>query len=134
MRSIKVNRKKSKQILAALVMGINFVNTIAPMAVAMQKLTTEGKSQLQMVKSKAKPLEYVSLPQSLEFVDDLIFGKAEAAVISVGAGQTSTLPTLASGDFMNISSGGNRNSKHHEWWFPGYLRWRNRNSKLLEWW
>ena len=106
MRSIKVNRKKSKQILAALVMGMNFVNTIAPMAVAMQKLTTEGKSQLQMVKSKAKPLEYVSLPQSLEFVDDLIFGKAEAAVISVGAGQTSTLPTLASGDFMNISSGG----------------------------
>mgnify|MGYP000164420417 CR=1 FL=1 len=106
MRSIKVNRKKSKQILAALVMGMNFVNTIAPMAVAMQKLPTEGKSQLQMVKSKAKPLEYVSLPQSLEFVDDLIFGKAEAAVISVGAGQTSTLPTLASGDFMNISSGG----------------------------
>ena len=106
MRSIKVNRKKSKQILAALVMGMNFVNTIAPMAVAMQKLTTEGKSQLQMVKSKAKPLEYVSLPQSLEFVDDLIFGKAEAAVISVGAGQTSTLPTLASEDFMNISSGG----------------------------
>ena len=106
MRSIKVNRKKSNQILAALVMGMNFVNTIAPMAVAMQKLPTEGKSQLQMVKSKAKPLEYVSLPQSLEFVDDLIFGKAEAAVISVGAGQTSTLPTLASGDFMNISSGG----------------------------
>ena len=59
-----------------------------------------------MVKSKSKPLEYVSLPQSLEFVDDLIFGKAEAAVISVGAGQTSTLPTLASGDFMNIYSGG----------------------------
>ena len=106
MRSIKVNRKKSNQILAALVMGMNFVNTIAPMAVAMQKLPTEGKSQLQMVKSKAKPLEYVSLPQSLEFVDDLIFGKAEAAVISVGAGQTSTLPTLASGDFMNIYSGG----------------------------
>ena len=106
MQNIKVNRKKNKQILAALVMGMNFVNTIAPAAVAMQKLPTEGKSQLQMVKSKAKPLEYVSLPQSLEFVDDLIFGKAEAAVISVGAGQTSTLPTLASGDFMNIYSGG----------------------------
>ena len=106
MQNIKVNRKKNKQILAALVMGMNFINTIAPAAVAMQKLPTEGKSQLQMVKSKAKPLEYVSLPQSLEFVDDLIFGKAEAAVISVGAGQTSTLPTLASGDFMNIYSGG----------------------------
>ena len=106
MQNIKVNRKKSKQILAALVMGMNFVNTIAPAAVAMQKLPTEGKSQLQMIKSKAKPLEYVSLPESLEFVDDLIFGKAEAAVISVGAGQTSTLPTLASGDFMNIYSGG----------------------------
>ena len=106
MQNIKVNRKKNKQILAALVMGMNFVNTIAPAAVAMQKLPTEGKSQLQMVKSKAKPLEYVSLPESLEFFDDLIFGKAEAAVISVGAGQTSTLPTLASGDFMNIYSGG----------------------------
>ena len=133
MRSIKVNRKKSKQILAALVMGMNFVNTIAPMAVAMQKLTTEGKSQLQMVKSKAKPLEYVSLPQSLEFVDDLIFGKAEAAVISVGWTDKHFTYACLRGLYEYLQRG-NRNSKHHEWWFPGYLRWRNRNSKLLEWW
>lgn len=52
MRSIKVNRKKSKQILAALVMGMNFVNTIAPMAVAMQKLTTEGNRNYRWSKVK----------------------------------------------------------------------------------
>lgn len=102
----KLSKKKSQQIMATLVMGMNLMNSMAPLAVAMQKLPTEGKSQLQTAKSEAKPLEYVGLPQSLEFVDNLIFAKAEAAIISVGAGQTSTVSTLVHGDDMIITDGG----------------------------
>ena len=106
MQKIKGNKKKKQQILATLVMGMNLVNSMAPMAVAMQKLPAEGEMQVQRQKSEAKPLEYTVLPHTLGFVESLILGKAEAAEYDIASGQTSSLAEMVSGDRMTISDGG----------------------------
>lgn len=48
MKKSKLNKKKCQQILATLVMGMNFINTIAPMAEAAQKIpeSTEHLTQI----------------------------------------------------------------------------------------
>ena len=106
MKERKLSKKKSQQILATLVMGMNLVNSMAPMAVAMQKLPAEGELQVEPAKSEAKPLEYTVLPQMLDFVDNVVFGKAEARVYDVGSGETRSVANLISGDFMRVSFGG----------------------------
>jgi len=83
MKKSKLNKKKCQQILATLVMGMNFINTIAPMAEAAQKIPESTEHLTQIPTSEAKPLEYTVLPQALKFVDNLIFGRAEAGPITV---------------------------------------------------
>ena len=110
MKERKLSKKKSQQIMATLVMGVNLVNSMAPMAVAMQKLPAEGELQVQKPKSEAKPLEYTVLPQTLNVVENLVFRKAEAANnYIVGSGVNSSVDSLGNGgaaDVMHISSGG----------------------------
>ena len=114
-------KKKAEQILATVVMGMNLVNTVAPLAVlaaAEQKL---GAAQ-QPARSEAEPLDYAVLPQLADMVDRAIFARAEAteydgnaSVASMGSGDTQTITAGQSGTVstMNdwrasqtISSGG----------------------------
>lgn len=106
MKERKLSKKKSQQILATLLMGMNLVNSMAPMAAAMQKLPAEGELQVQKPKSEAKPLEYTVLPQAFNYVENLVIGRAEAAEYDVASGQTSSLAEMGSGDRMDISAGG----------------------------
>ena len=100
MKERKLSKKKSRQILATVVMGMNLVNSMAPMAAAVQKLPAEGELQVKP-KSEAKPLEYTVLPQTLNVVESLVFGKAEAGP----TGPTTSSNVMESGDRMNISGG-----------------------------
>ena len=104
MQNIKENKKKKQQILATLVMGMNFINTIAPMAVAAQKMPENAEQLAPIPTNEAKPLEYTVLPQTLEFVDNLIFSKTEAAIISVTS--NISVSVLDSSNRMEILSGG----------------------------
>ena len=106
MKERKLTKKKSQQILATLVMGMNLVNSLAPMAAAMQKLPEQGELQVQKSKSEAKPLEYTVLPQTFDFVENIVFSKAEATEYNVESGQTSNIAELSAGDRMSIGSGG----------------------------
>ena len=72
-----MNKKQAEKILATAVMGMNLVNTVAPLAAlaaAEQKLSVFP----QPVRSEAEPLDYAILPQLADVVDNLVFAKAYA--------------------------------------------------------
>ena len=64
-------KKKAEQILATVVMGMNLVNTVAPLAVL-------GAAP-QPARSEAEPLDYAVLPQLADMVARAMFARAEAA-------------------------------------------------------
>ena len=118
--SQSVSRKKqAEKILATVVMGMNLVNTVAPLAAlatAEQKLSVVP----QPVRSEAEPLDYAMLPQLVDVVEKLVFarayaidydGNASVADMSAGdsqtitAGQSGTVSTMSGGE-QNISAGG----------------------------
>ena len=112
-------KKQAEQLLATVVMGMNLVNTVAPLAVlatAEQKLSVVP----QPVRSEAEPLDYAVLPQLADVVDRAIFARTEAADYdgnasvtdmvdgdsqTITAGQSGTVSTMSGGE-QNISSGG----------------------------
>ncbi|MCQ5185500.1 hypothetical protein, partial [Phascolarctobacterium faecium] len=112
-------KKQAEQLLATVVMGMNLVNTAAPLAVlatAEQKLSAVP----QPVRSEAEPLDYAVLPQLADVVDRAIFARTEAADYdgnasvtdmvdgdsqTITAGQSGTVSTMSGGK-QNISSGG----------------------------
>ena len=114
-------KKKAEQILATVVMGMNLVNTVAPLAVLVAAEQKLGAAQ-QPARSEAEPLDYAVLPQLADMVDRAIFARAEAteydgnaSVASMGSGDTQTITAGQSGTVstMNdwrasqtISSGG----------------------------
>ena len=103
MKSRGMEKKQAEQILAAVVMGMNLVNTVAPLAVlagAEQKLVAAP----QPARSEAEPLDYAVLPQLADMVDRAIFARAEAteydgnaSVASIGSGDTQTITAGQSG-------------------------------------
>ena len=103
MKSRGMEKKQAEQILAAVVMGMNLVNTVAPLAVlagAEQKLGAAP----QPARSEAEPLDYAVLPQLADMVDRAIFARAEAteydgnaSVASIGSGDTQTITAGQSG-------------------------------------
>ena len=115
-----VSRKKqAEQLLATVVMGMNLVNTVAPLAVL---ATAEQKMSVvpQPLRSEAEPLDYAVLPQLADVVDRAIFARTEAADYdgnasvtdmvdgdsqTITAGQSGTVSTMSGGE-QNISSGG----------------------------
>ena len=115
-----VSRKKqAEQLLATVVMGMNLVNTVAPLAVL---TTAEQKMSVvpQPLRSEAEPLDYAVLPQLADVVDRAIFARTEAADYdgnasvtdmvdgdsqTITAGQSGTVSTMSGGE-QNISSGG----------------------------
>ena len=106
-------KKKAEQILATVVMGMNLVNTVAPLAVL-------GAAP-QPARSEAEPLDYAVLPQLADMVARAMFARAEAATEydgnasvasmvsgdgqTITAGQSGTVSTM-SGGRQNVSSGG----------------------------
>ena len=118
-KSRGMDKKKAEQILATVVMGMNLVNTVAPLAVLVAAEQKLGAAP-QPARSEAEPLDYAVLPQLADMVDRAIFARAEAteydgnaSVASMGSGDTQTITagqsgtvSTMSGGYQNISSGG----------------------------
>ena len=98
-----VSRKKqAEQLLATVVMGMNLVNTVAPLAVL---ATAEQKMSVvpQPVRSQAEPLDYAVLPQLADVVDKLVFAKAYARIYDGNA----SVAVMHDGDTQNNYAGQN---------------------------
>ena len=96
------NRKKqAEKVLATVVMGMNLVNTTAPVAAlaAAEQITPTN----QPLRSEAAPLDYAVLPQLADVVDRAIFARAEAADYSGNA----SVAVMTKGDTQTITSGQN---------------------------
>ena len=94
-------KKQAEQILATVVMGMNLVNTVAPLAVlagAEQKLVAVPP---QPARSEAEPLDYAVLPQLADMVDRAIFARAEATEYAGNA----SVASMGSGDSQTITAG-----------------------------
>ena len=112
MKKHGMNKKQAEKILATAVMGMNLVNTVAPLAAlaaAEQKLSVFP----QPVRSEAEPLDYAILPQLADVVDNLVFAKAYARMYDGNAsvavmydddtqnnypGQNATVSTMLGGN------------------------------------
>lgn len=105
MKERRLSKKKNQQILATLAMGINLVNSRIPLAAALRELPNKSDLQVQQPKREVKTLEYTVLPHTLNFVENMVFGKAEAADYSVDFGVSSGVASMSSGDIMVIKGG-----------------------------
>lgn len=111
MKKHGMNKKQAEKILATAVMGMNLVNTVAPLAAlatAEQKLSAVP----QPVRSEAEPLDYAVLPQLADVVDNLVFARAYATdysgtanVDSMGNGDKQTITANQSGT-VSVNNGG----------------------------
>ena len=102
MKKHGMNKKQAEKILATAVMGMNLVNTVAPLAAlaaAEQKLSVVP----QPVRSEAEPLDYAILPQLADVVDNLVFAKAYARMYDGNA----SVAVMYDGDTQNNYSGQN---------------------------
>ena len=119
MKNNSMNKNKTKQILATVVMGMNLVNATAPLAVlaAAEQAVPPMPS---VPRSEEKPLEYAVLPQLLDIVDKAVFGQAEAADYdgngsfeSMGSGDTQRITSGQKGSVSTMSGGYNSGAKQH---------------------
>lgn len=103
---MKKRKNKAQQAVAAVVMGMNLVNTMSPLALAAQ---APLQPEAMRPAPQAQPLEYTVLPQFLQAVEGMVFARAEAAPqnITVNDGETSSAESFNSRyDSMTINSGG----------------------------
>ena len=102
---MKKRKNKAQQAVAAVVMGMNLVNTMSPLALAAQ---APLQPEAMRPAPQAQPLEYTVLPQFLQAVEGMAFARAEAAPqnITVNDGESSSADSFSAGDAMSINSGG----------------------------
>ncbi|WP_418556111.1 autotransporter outer membrane beta-barrel domain-containing protein [Phascolarctobacterium faecium] len=100
MKKHGMNKKQAEKILATVVMGMNLVNTVAPLTLALQKLPANQPLQTP-VRSEAEPLDYAILPQLADAVDNLVFAKAYATDYS----GTAHVSVMVDGDTQTITAG-----------------------------
>lgn len=103
---MKKRKNKAQQAVAAVVMGMNLVNTMSPLALAAQ---APVQPEALRPAPQAQPLEYTVLPQALQAVEGMVFARAEAAPqnITVNDGETSSADSFTDRyDSMAINSGG----------------------------
>lgn len=103
---MKKRKNKAQQAVAAVVMGMNLVNTMSPLALAAQ---APVQPEALRPAPQAQPLEYTVLPQVLQAVEGMVFARAEAAPqnITVNDGETSSADSFTDRyDSMAINSGG----------------------------
>lgn len=100
---MKKRKNKAQQAVAAVVMGMNLVNTMSPLALAAQ-----APVQPEAVRPapQAQPLEYTVLPQVLQAVEGMVFARAEAENITVNSGQITSVQTISNGTSMVVNNGG----------------------------
>ena len=100
---MKKRKNKAQQAVAAVVMGMNLVNTMSPLALAVQ-----APVQPEAVRPapQAQPLEYTVLPQVLQAVEGMVFARAEAENITVNSGQITSVQTISNGTSMVVNNGG----------------------------
>ena len=101
---MKKRKNKAQQAVAAVVMGMNLVNTMSPLALAAQ-----APVQPEAVRPapQAQPLEYTVLPQVLQAVEGMVFARAEAATtVTIGNGQSSSIESWGDDDWMSVLKGG----------------------------
>ena len=101
---MKKRKNKAQQAVAAVVMGMNLVNTMSPLALAAQ-----APVQPEAVRPapQAQPLEYTVLPQALQAVEGMVFARAEAAQnMTVSNGESGNLDSINNGDWMSVLQGG----------------------------
>lgn len=101
---MKKRKNKAQQAVAAVVMGMNLVNTMSPLALAAQ-----APVQPEAVRPapQAQPLEYTVLPQALQAVEGMVFARAEAAQnMTVSNGESGSLDSINNGDWMSVLQGG----------------------------
>jgi len=111
MKKHGMNKKQAEKILATAVMGMNLVNTAAPLAAlatAEQKLSVVP----QPVRSEAEPLDYAMLPQLADMVEKLVFARAyatdydgNASVADMGWADSQTITAGQSGT-VSVNYGG----------------------------
>lgn len=101
---MKKRKNKAQQAVAAVVMGMNLVNTMSPLALAAQ-----APVQPEAVRPapQAQTLEYTVLPQVLQAVEGMVFARAEAAQnMTVSNGESGNLDSIGNGDWMSVLQGG----------------------------
>lgn len=100
---MKKRKNKAQQAVAAVVMGMNLVNTMSPLALAAQ-----APVQPEAVRPapQAQPLEYTVLPQVLQAVEGMVFARAEAAQHTANAGQTTNVESVGSNDLVLVNRNG----------------------------
>lgn len=100
---MKKRKNKAQQAVAAVVMGMNLVNTMSPLALAAQ-----APVQPEAVRPapQAQPLEYTVLPQVLQAVEGMVFARAEAENITVSSGQIISVQTISDNNSMVVNNGG----------------------------
>ncbi|WP_278936848.1 autotransporter outer membrane beta-barrel domain-containing protein [Phascolarctobacterium faecium] len=110
-KSRGMDKKKAEKILATVVMGMNLVNTVAPLGVLVAAEQKMGAAP-QPARSEAEPLDYAVLPQLADMVDRAIFARAEAteydgnaSVASMGSGDTQTITAGQSGTVSTMNGG-----------------------------
>lgn len=104
---MKKRKNKAQQAVAAVVMGMNLVNTMSPLALAAQApLQPEAMRPV----PQAQPLEYTVLPQFLQAVEGMVFARAEAEQnMTVSNGESGNLDSISNGDWMSVLQGGTGN-------------------------
>lgn len=101
---MKKRKNKAQQAVAAVVMGMNLVNTMSPLALAAQ---TPLQPEAVRPAPQAQPLEYTVLPQVLQAVEGMVFARAEAAQnMTVSNGESGNLDSIGNGDWMSVLQGG----------------------------
>lgn len=100
---MKKRKNKAQQAVAAVVMGMNLVNTMSPLALAAQ---APVQPEAMRPAPQAQPLEYTVLPQVLQAVEGMVFARAEAETITIGDGQSSSFESWGAGDSMFVLQGG----------------------------
>lgn len=104
---MKKRKNKAQQAVAAVVMGMNLVNTMSPLALAAQ---APVQPEAMRPAPQAQPLEYTVLPQVLQAVEGMVFARAEAAQnMTVSNGESGNLDSISNGDWMSVLQGGTGN-------------------------
>lgn len=104
---MKKRKNKAQQAVAAVVMGMNLVNTMSPLALAAQ---APVQPEAMRPVPQAQPLEYTVLPQFLQAVEGMVFARAEAEQnMTVSNGESGNLDSISNGDWMSVLQGGTGN-------------------------
>ena len=95
----KTKKAQTQKLLATVVLGMNLVNTVAPMAAL---AAAEPQTQLpRQADGEAQPLDYAVLPQALDYLDRAVFATAEAT----SYGGNSSVASMGDGDYQTITAG-----------------------------